>query len=246
MIQGFGILCAAKQGNKMTSRVPLKIKTRRKLRTRNPVETRAKLLQATIDLITEKGPDALSLKEAARRANVSRGVAYLHFVDRAELLHKATSWISDQLQEGVKRFDPDAPLHDRTVYSIKLVLEHPEASRLMIAAAMAGQDLDRRHPLYKLVVNRLKELRRSGKVRNDLDIEILGYIMFGSIAATIMLGAHRKGDDVDELAERFTNEWDRILEEGIFLQEGAPGDVTDPPPQARVPAKTAGRRNDKR
>jgi len=32
--------------------------TRGKVRTRNPMETRAKLLQATIDLIAEKGPDA--------------------------------------------------------------------------------------------------------------------------------------------------------------------------------------------
>jgi AcrR family transcriptional regulator len=217
--------------------------TSRSKRTRNPVETRAKLLQATIELITEKGPDALSLKEAARRANVSRGVAYLHFADRDELLNQAQNWISDQLQEGVKRFDRDAPLHDRTVYSIKLVLQHPEAAQLMIAAAMAGRDLDRQHPLYKLVVNRLKELSRSGKVRNDLDIEILGYIMFGSIAATIILGAHRKDDDVDELAERFTNEWDRILEQGIFLQEGSPAAGASPLPKLRASAKTNGRRN---
>jgi AcrR family transcriptional regulator len=210
------------------------------------VETRAKLLQATIDLITEKGPDALSLKEAARRANVSRGVAYLHFIDREELLNKAKNWMSEQLQDGVKRFDSNATLHDRTVYSIKLVLEHLQASQLMIAAAMAGQDLDRQHPLYKLVVGRLKALRRSGKVRHDLDIEILGYIMFGSIAATVMLGAHRKGDDVDELAERFTNEWDRILEDGIFLHQGRSGAGTGRPPRAHAPAKTHGRRGSKR
>src|SRR6266404_9450021 len=93
--------------------------TRGKVRTRNPMETRAKLLQATIDLIAEKGPDALSLKEAARRAKVSRGVAYLHFVDRDELMSKARSWISDQLQEGVRRFDRGASFRDRTVYTTK-------------------------------------------------------------------------------------------------------------------------------
>jgi AcrR family transcriptional regulator len=195
---------------------------RRKARIRNPAQTRAKLLQATIDLIAEKGPDALSLKEAARRANVSRGVAYLHFVDRDELMSKATSWISDQLQEGVRRFDSGAPFHDRTVYTTKLVLEHPEASQLMITAAMAGRDLDRQNPLYRLVVKMLKELRASGRVNHEVDTEILSYIMFGSIASTIMLGAHRKGDDLDKLAERYTNEWGRILREGIFVREDRP------------------------
>jgi AcrR family transcriptional regulator len=195
---------------------------RRKARIRNPAETRAKLLQATIDLIAEKGPDALSLKEAARRANVSRGVAYLHFVDRDELMSKAKSWISDQLQEGVRRFDGSASFRDRTVYTTKLVLEHPEASQLMITAAMAGRDLDRQNPLYRLVVKMLKELRASGRVNHEVDTEILSYIMFGSIASTIMLGAHRKGDDLDKLAERYTNEWGRILREGIFLRDDQP------------------------
>jgi len=148
----------------------------RKARIRNPAETRAKLLQATIDLIAEKGPDALSLKEAARRANVSRGVAYLHFVDRDELMSKARSWISDQLQEGVRRFDRGASFRDRTVYTTKLVLEHPEGSQLMITAAMAGRDLDRQNPLYRLVVKMLKELRASGRVNHEVDTEILSYI----------------------------------------------------------------------
>jgi len=189
----------------------------KKKRVRNPVETRAKLLQATIELITEKGAAALSLKEAARRAKVSRGVAYLHFDDREQLLNEAKTWISEGLQDGVKRFEDSASMHDRTFYTTKLVLTHPEASKLMITAAMGGADLDRQHPLYKLVLNMLKGLKESGKARADIDLEILTCIFFGSIAAKIMLGAQRKDGDIDLLAERFTIEWNRILQEGIFV-----------------------------
>lgn len=185
-------------------------------RIRNPSATRAKLLQATIDLVAEKGADALSLKEAALRAKVSRGVAYLHFDDRDQLLNEAKAWIAERLHDGVQAFDRDATMHDRTRYTTKLVLEHPEASKLMIVAAMAGTDLDRSHPLYKLVAKKLKDLRTSGKLRANVDLEILTYILFGSIASTIMLGAQRKGDDLDDLSERFTNEWNRILLHGIF------------------------------
>jgi AcrR family transcriptional regulator len=193
-----------------------------KKRTRNPVETRAKLLQATIELVIEKGAAALSLKEAAIRADVSRGVAYLHFDDRDQLLNEAKNWISEGLQDGVKRFDKDASLHDRTFHTTKLVLSHPEASRLMITAAMGGTDLYQEHPLYKLVLSMLKELKASGKARADLDVEILTCITFGSIASTIMLGAQRKGEDLDTLAERFANEWNRILQEGIFVERKRP------------------------
>ena len=190
----------------------------KKKRIRNPVQTRAKLLQATIELVTEKGAAALSLKEAARRANVSRGVAYMHFEDRDQLLSEAKIWISEGLQEGIKRFGKTGSLHDRTLYNTKLVLSHPEAAKLMIAAAMAGTDLAREHPLHKLVLNMLKELKANGQVRADIDLEIMTYIAFGSIASTIMLGEQHKTDDVDELAERFTKEWNRILRDGIFVK----------------------------
>jgi AcrR family transcriptional regulator len=201
-------------------------------RIRNPVVTRAKLLQATIELVSEKGAAALSLKEAARRANVSRGVAYMHFEDRNQLLNEAQTWISEGLQDGVKRFDKTASLHDRTFYTTKLVLSHPEASKLMITAALGGTTLNREHPLYKLVLNMLKELRESGKTRADFDLEIMAYIMFGSIASTIMLGEQRKGDDLDDLAERFTKEWVAVMRKGIFAR-GAGGKSAGPRPTSK-------------
>ena len=215
----------------------------KKKRIRNPVQTRAKLLQATIELVTEKGAAALSLKEAALRANVSRGVAYMHFEDRDQLLSEAKVWISEGLQEGIQRFGKTGSLHDRTFYNTKLVLSHPEAAKLMITAAMAGTDLAREHPLHKLVSNMLKELKANGQVRADIDPEIMTYITFGSIASTIMLGEHRKGDNVDELAERFTKEWTRILRDGIFVK-GTSGEGASPRParETKTAPKTAPRR----
>ena len=72
-------------------------KTRKTKRTRDPPKTRAKLLQPRFALVGEKGAAALSLKEAASRAKVSRGAAYIHFEDRDQLLKEATTWISDRL-----------------------------------------------------------------------------------------------------------------------------------------------------
>jgi hypothetical protein len=86
------------------------------------------------------------------------------------------------------------------------------------------------------------ELKHSGKARADMDLEIMTYIMFGSIASTIMLGEQRKGDDVDELSERFTNQWNRILLEGIFLKGAAREIDTARPPRELKARKTALRR----
>ena len=189
----------------------------KKQRIRNPIQTRAKLLQATVDLVADKGPEALSLKEAAQKANLSRGVAYQHFKDRDHLLREAKSWISNRLQDGVTRFN-GASLYDRVIYTTKLVLDNPEASKLMIADALAGRDLDPHHPLYRLVMKMLRQLIAIGKARADIDLEIVTYIMLGTIATTIMLGEQHKGGDLNALAERFTNEWRHILLGGIFAK----------------------------
>jgi AcrR family transcriptional regulator len=188
----------------------------KKKRVRNPVETRARLLRATMELVIEKAAAALSLKEAAHRANLSRAVAYLHFEDRDQLLHEATAWTSEGLQAGVKRFERGATIRDGILYNTKLILTHPEASKLMITAAMAGADLDRQHPLYKLILNMLKDLKDSGNARNDVDLEILTYIMFGMIASALMLGSQRETNNIDQLAQRFANEWAGILERDMF------------------------------
>jgi AcrR family transcriptional regulator len=212
----------------------------KKKRIRNPVETRAKLLKATMELVAENGVAALSLKEAARRAKVSRGVAYLHFEDRGQLLEEARTWIAEGLQEGLKQFDRSASLHDKTFYTTKLVLDHPDASKLLITDLLSGSEINREHSLYKFVLYMLKELKASGKAHADMDAEIMTYIMLGSIAATVMLGVQRQGEDVNGLAERFANEWNRVMQQGFF-KDTALGDAGSGRPrrEARGSSKAA-------
>ena len=191
-------------------------KPAKKKRIRNPEITREKLLQATLDLVAEKGAEALSMKEAAIKADVSRSVAYLHFEDRDHLLKEARLWISEQLQDGVMRFDDHASLYERILYTTKLVLNNPAASKVMIADALAGGDLGLHDPLYQLVSNRLKLLQEAGRVSSDIDVEILTYIHLGSIASTLLLWEQHKDGDLDELAERFAKQWSRILQDSMF------------------------------
>ena len=187
----------------------------RKKRVRNPLRTRTKLLQATVDLIAEKGADALSLKEAAIRANLSRGVAYQHFRDRDSLLREAKSWISHRLADGIQQLDA-APLEERIGYGAKLVLDNREAAKLWIADALSGKAISTHHPLYQLVLKMLRDFKASGNARDEIDLEVLTYIMLGTNAVILMLGHTRAGNDSDALAQRFAREWARILRDGIF------------------------------
>lgn len=193
----------------------------KKPRIRNPEQTRAKLLQATIDLLAEKGPDALSLKEAARVADVSRGVAYQHFADREHLLRDAKAWMSDRLFESVVELN-SASLEENVNHIAKLVLSNREAAALLVADALNGKALDADHPLYKLVLKDLEALKASGNARQDFDVEIMSFIMLGSIATLVMLSRAQGNVDIEVLAERFTTDWTRILRQGLFVEKAHP------------------------
>jgi len=204
---------------------------RQKTRIRNPAQTRAKLLQATIDLVAEKGPDALSLKDAARAAHLSRGVAYQHFKSRNHLLQEARTWMSDRLMDSLVTLR-DASTEERIAHVAKLVLEHRDASTLFISDALAGRVLKADHPLYRLLLEILEEFRLSGRARSDMDVEIMSFIMVGSVGTLIMLSQLRNGGDRDELARRFTAEWSKVLQQGIFRKG------SQRPPESNSPRVT--------
>jgi AcrR family transcriptional regulator len=215
---------------------------------RNPEQTRAKLLQATIDLLVEKGPDALSLKEVASLAGVSRAMTYKVFADKEHLLREAKAWMLDKLLESVR----DIPAATQQGYvtqvaaesvrtAAKLVLNNRNAAKLLITDIFAGKALDTEHPLYKLLVRDLRAFKESGLARWDFDIEILSFIMLGSISTLIMLSCLPDAAGAESLAERYTLEWSKLLGGGLIAapSKSRPKSKVAPKSQAIRPPRPA-------
>jgi AcrR family transcriptional regulator len=191
-----------------------------KPRIRNPQQTRAKLLKATADLVAAKGSEALSLKEAARVAKVSRGVVYQHFDDREHLLREAKTWLLKQLTQSVEAMD-SRTMEEHVRQVAELVLSNPDSSMLLVTDAMAGRARND-HPLFKLAVRTLDEFKDSRAAPEGMDVDILSYIMLGSLASMVMLSRSSKGGDNQALVQRYTDEWTRILRGGLFAKTDAP------------------------
>lgn len=189
----------------------------RKTRIRNPVETRARLLQATVELLARKGPDGLSIKEAAALAQVSRGVAYQHFEHREHLLSEAKGWMMERLLESVQNSSAAEP-GDVMLHTARLVLKNRDAATLLVADAIAGRELSPDQPITRVVRQMLQQMQRRGEARADLDIDILSYIFLGMISTLVML-SRLPASDPDELAQRFARELSNFMRHGIF----APG-----------------------
>jgi AcrR family transcriptional regulator len=61
------------------------------------------LIEASIALAREGGPDRVVLREAARAAGVSHSAAYRHFADREALLAEVSSYARNELAAQMRR-----------------------------------------------------------------------------------------------------------------------------------------------
>jgi AcrR family transcriptional regulator len=64
---------------------------------------RSALIEASIALAREGGPDRVILREAARAAGVSHSAAYRHFADREALLAEVASFARNELAAQMRR-----------------------------------------------------------------------------------------------------------------------------------------------
>ena len=68
------------------------------LRQERQIQTRESLLQAAIEVFSERGYQGATMEEIARRAGVAKGTTYLHFADKADLFYAVfEQWTGDAL-----------------------------------------------------------------------------------------------------------------------------------------------------
>lgn len=98
--------------------------------------TLALLRDALMELIQEKGYDAITVQDITDRANVARTTFYLHFKDKDELLFEGMRVIYDELVERELRVARDSTLGFLDIASpsdFEHVAEHAAFYRVMLS-----------------------------------------------------------------------------------------------------------------
>jgi AcrR family transcriptional regulator len=93
---------------------------------------RPALLEAAGDILETDGANALSLREAARRAGVSHSAPYRHFPDRDSLLAALATEGFALLAEGLDK----RPVGDMGLAYVEFALSHPQRFRLMFGGLL--------------------------------------------------------------------------------------------------------------
>ena len=160
--------------------------------------TRSLLLEAAAEVIVRKGYEAASVDEIAERADVSKGVVYYHFKNKADV---AQSLLIDGLDRLTKRFveisrqeaTAQSALTEMLRTFINGIYEHQLfGSFLLSEISSDGRPWsqlvhERENVLIRIVVCEIERAKMEGYATKDLDAQFAAVIIIGAVVAA----AHR-------------------------------------------------------
>jgi AcrR family transcriptional regulator len=110
------------------------------------------ILDATGQLIAEKGADGFTISEVAQRSTVNRALIYHYFKDRDNLVFEAIRHIASRYEPVHPEMGPEAAEH-----AVRMHIEHPEIGRFFYQMLLSGRPLP---SLSRRVFDAIEDLER--------------------------------------------------------------------------------------
>nr|BFE72559.1 TetR/AcrR family transcriptional regulator [Actinoplanes digitatis] len=162
-------------------------------------------------LFNERGYEATSMDDVAKRLGITKSSLYHHVASKQELLRIAVDHALDGLDDAIAGVEADAPAIDRLEAlirgSVLVLAERLEYVTLLLRVrgntAVEQQALLRRR-VFDAEVTRLVELAQAeGAIRRDVDAATAARLLFGMVNSLIEWYRPRRGG-ADELADAVT------------------------------------------
>lgn len=172
-------------------------------------DLRAALLRAAAELLAERGEAAISLREVARRAEVSHNAPYRHFADREALLAAlATQGFAElltRMQEAASALVGQPLLAALGRCYVGYALEQRGLFRLMFASALERS----RYPQLQEAASQLHgqlEHAVTALGVDDVDVASLAaWSLVHGLAQLLLDGQVAQGESPEGLIERVTS-----------------------------------------
>ncbi len=102
-------------------------------------QTRKLLIETTVQLVLEKGYEAITIQDITDRADLGRGTFYIHFKDKEDVLWTAIqSLIREMEAEAHKQFQGELPKQVE-YYGLLNIFRHADKNRDLYRAVLGGQ-----------------------------------------------------------------------------------------------------------
>jgi AcrR family transcriptional regulator len=180
-------------------------------------DLRRALVESASDLLKEKGPAGVTLREAARRAGVTHAAPYRHFADKEALLAELAAdgfvRLRAEIEEAMGGVAPDLLLETLGVVYVRFARKNPSQFRVMFGAEIGDKrryaELMRAdQAVFDLCVGAIRTMQESGHMTpgNPARMGLVHWSMLHGVAALVVDGqmerAGVRDEQIDEFARR--------------------------------------------
>ncbi len=158
----------------------------------------AAIIDATVDLLTERGYNELSLAAVAERAETTTAAIYRRYGSKSELVTKAV-FRTDGDDVVADTGDLEADLTTMIRWSVEK-LQRPAALAAIIG--LLGESKSERkknvvesRSATQLTAERLERAKTAGELRSDVDAELLASLIDGPVLHVVLGGMTTPIDD---------------------------------------------------
>ena len=171
------------------------------------------ILDATSELISEKGLDGFTISEIAKRGGINRSLIYHYYQNRDNLLTHAINQIMSRYDTPETKLSGDAVARSARIY-----IEHPEIGRCIVQLLLSGRPLLRLGERFTETLAHVEHLMRQ-QVPHAVGDPTFGMIVLG--LSQFSWSFSRKelasvlGISVAEADDRFVEELRRVSDLGL-------------------------------
>lgn len=171
------------------------------------------ILDATSELISEKGLDGFTITEIAKRAGINRALIYHYYQNRDNLLTHGIDHIMSRYDTPETKLSGDAVARNARMY-----IEHPEIGRCIVQLLLSGRPLLRLGERFTETLVHVELLKRQ-QVPGAVGDPTFGMIVLGLSQFSWSFSrrelANVLGMSVEEADDRFVEELRRVSELGL-------------------------------
>lgn len=163
---------------------------------------RESLLQAAIDVFSQRGYQGATMEEIARRAGVAKGTPYLHFSDKADLFYAVFErWMAEAIKASELAVAQAATATERLMALALSAVEYVEKHRqwfplsLEVWAASSTRGLRERFSselkdLYagyrREAAGIIRDGQKRQELREDIDADAIAALLTGAIDGLLL------------------------------------------------------------
>lgn len=196
--------------------------------------SRERLLQATTELVSERGYEATTLGDIADRAGSARGLVSYYFPGKRQLLQSAVHRLMHLTLDAALRREPvpvgpDAgqELMARAIDAVLgLAADHPLLMRTHMAGILQAEGFVQCPEQQRLAALLRDTVVRWGSTDPDADYPLLRALLMGAVFAVLLPGAPMPVNRLRaELFQRFGLAWERGVPPDGGPSGGTPSDA---------------------